>query len=80
MSRSTDNAVFRNAAMTCGIASHHIDEVSSPSRVSRIQYDLFSIDQSYILESQPKEVITLGFMYMKRDTMLHGYAIKARKI
>ncbi len=45
MNRNTDNAVFRNAAMTCGIAPDQTGDESSPRGVSRIQCDLFSIDQ-----------------------------------
>ena len=45
MNRNTDNAVFRNAAVTWGIAPHRTGDVSFPRSVSRIQCDLFSIDQ-----------------------------------
>ena len=48
--RNTDNAVFRMvSAITCGIAPHRADDASSPSCVSRIQCDLFSIDQCHAL-------------------------------
>ena len=43
--RNTDIAVFRIAAITCGMTPHRTGEASSPNIVSRIQCALFSIGQ-----------------------------------
>lgn len=38
------------------------------------------LPKGYLLDGQPKEAITLGFMDIQGDTLLHGYAIKVKKI
>ena len=60
--RNTDNAVFRKAAMTCGIAPHLTGDASSPSSTSRIQCDLFSIAQWPLRKASKRSAdASLGF-------------------